>query len=123
MEKQIWQEKRWIRRILKGRSQLSSYPPCNLLIGLILCLIRHNLLNYSLLNFGATITGYIVNNLKLPVRSFGFEGSDFGKVVLSNIGMFGMKKAFSPLVGAISLGMTVIVGAIEKRPTVIDGKI
>ena len=75
------------------------------------------------MNFGATITGYIVNNLKLPVWTFGFEGSDFGTLVLSNIGMFGMKKAFSPLVGAISLGMTVIVGAIEKRPTVIDGKI
>ena len=75
------------------------------------------------MNFGASITGYIVSNLKLPVRTFGFEGSDFGSVVVSNIGIFGMKKAFSPLIGAIGLGMTMIIGAIQKKVIVINGKI
>ena len=34
-----------------------------------------------------------------------------------------MKKAFSPLIGTIGLGLTLIVGAIQRKAIVVDGKI
>ena len=51
------------------------------------------------------IIGYVVNNLRVAIPSLGFKGRDFGTVLISNVGVFGMKKGFAPLIGLSGIGM------------------
>ena len=56
--------------------------------------------------------GYIVNNLRVAIPSLGFKGRDFGTIIISNVGVFGMKKGFAPLVGLSGVGMFIAMGSL-----------
>lgn len=53
----------------------------------------------------------------------GFKSRDFGNVVMSNVGVFGMKRGFSPLVEITGCSILVAMGKVEKRAVVRNNEV
>ena len=68
-----------------------------------------------LINWMMYVMCYVINNLGLPIRSYGFKGRDFGQCVLSNVGVFGMKKGFAPMSHASGTAIQIAMGKSFKK--------
>ena len=53
-----------------------------------------------------------MNNLRMSLKFFGFKSGDFGTCIVSNVGVFGMKKGFPPLLPFAGVGMDIVMGKI-----------
>ena len=67
---------------------------------------------YSILQVLCLVIGYIVNNLRMSLQYFGFKGGDFGTCIVSNVGVFGIKKGIPPLLPFAGVGMDIVMGKI-----------
>ena len=48
----------------------------------------------------------------MAIPFFGFKGGDFGTCIVSNVGVFGMKKGFAPLIPISYIGLGIAMGSI-----------
>lgn len=67
--------------------------------------------------------GFLTSGLGLDLKAVGLESFPFGCCVVTSVEMFGLDEGFAPPVPFARVPMTVLVGAISKRPAVVDGEL
>jgi len=76
-----------------------------------------------LARFGLKATSWLQYGLNLNLSRFGIARDTYGGVIISSMGMFGIKYGFAPLVPAMRLSCLIGVGRAEERAVVVDGKV
>lgn len=65
---------------------------------------------------------YLVYDLDLDLTRFGVVKDEFGTAMVSNVGTFGIRAAFGPLVPFSRVPLIVLVGAVEDRVVAENGR-
>jgi pyruvate/2-oxoglutarate dehydrogenase complex dihydrolipoamide acyltransferase (E2) component len=65
---------------------------------------------------------YLIYDLDLDLSRFGVVKDEFGTAMVSNVGVFGIRVAFGPLVPFSRTPMVILMGAVEDRVVVEDGR-
>jgi pyruvate dehydrogenase E2 component (dihydrolipoamide acetyltransferase) len=65
---------------------------------------------------------YLVYDLDLDLSRFGVVKDEFGTAMVSNVGVFGIKAAFGPLVPFSRTPMAVLMGKVEDRVVAENGR-
>jgi len=68
------------------------------------------------------IIAYLVYDLDLDLSRFGVVKDEFGTAMVSNVGVFGIRAACGPLVPFSRTPMVILMGAVEDRVVVEDGR-
>ncbi|RMD83518.1 MAG: 2-oxo acid dehydrogenase [Candidatus Dadabacteria bacterium] len=66
---------------------------------------------------------FLSYDLRLDLSRFGIEQDQFGSAMVSNVGGFGLSHGLAPLVPATRTPIVLLVGKIEDRPVVEDGRL
>jgi pyruvate dehydrogenase E2 component (dihydrolipoamide acetyltransferase) len=66
---------------------------------------------------------YLTYDLGLDLRKLGLPHDQFGSVMITNVGMFGLPVGFAPLVPFSRVPILLTIGAIEARPKAVEGKV
>jgi pyruvate dehydrogenase E2 component (dihydrolipoamide acetyltransferase) len=66
---------------------------------------------------------YLIYDLDLDLSRFGIVKDEFGSAMVSNIGTFGLTTAMAPLVPFSRTPLVVLVGQVEDRAVVEDGRV
>lgn len=69
------------------------------------------------------LTGWLTGALGLDMPMFGLERFPFGSLVITNVGMFGLDEGFAPQTPFARVPVWVLVGAVGKKPVVVDDQI
>ncbi len=64
-----------------------------------------------------------IYDLGLDLSSFGIPSDAFGSAMITNIGVFGLPRAFAPLVPFTRVPIVITVGAIRDAPVAEDGQV
>jgi len=75
------------------------------------------------LRYLVNFMGYLTNSLDISVPALGLRGSSFGTAMITNVGMMGVQQAFAPHTPFARVPITLLMGAIEKRPAVVNDTI
>jgi pyruvate dehydrogenase E2 component (dihydrolipoamide acetyltransferase) len=67
--------------------------------------------------------GYLIYDLDLDLSRLGVVKDEFGSAMVSNIGSLGLSVAMAPLVPFSRTPMVVLVGEVEDRAVVEDGRV
>src|SRR5262249_45077892 len=65
---------------------------------------------------------YLLYALDLDLSRFGVVKDESGTAMVSNVGVFGIRAAFGPLVPFSRTPMVILMGAVEDRVVVEDGR-
>ena len=68
------------------------------------------------------IIAYLIYDLDLDLSRFGVVKDEFGTAMVSNVGVFGIRAAFGPLVPFSRTPMVILMGAVEDRVVVEGGR-
>jgi pyruvate/2-oxoglutarate dehydrogenase complex dihydrolipoamide acyltransferase (E2) component len=68
------------------------------------------------------VIAYLIYDLDLDLSRFGVVKDEFGTAMVSNVGVFGIRAAFGPLVPFSRTPMVILMGAVEDRVVVEDGR-
>jgi pyruvate/2-oxoglutarate dehydrogenase complex dihydrolipoamide acyltransferase (E2) component len=66
---------------------------------------------------------YLTYDLGLDLRSLGLPFDQFGSVMVTNIGTFGIAQGFVPLLPFARAPLMLAIGAVQDRPVAIDGRV
>ncbi|HEX8866071.1 MAG TPA: 2-oxo acid dehydrogenase subunit E2, partial [Lentzea sp.] len=66
---------------------------------------------------------WLTTALNLDLKSLGMPRQAFGGAMVTSVGMWGVRRAFSPLAAYYRMPVLVLVGAVEQRPVVVDGEV
>ena len=66
---------------------------------------------------------YLINRLAISPDKNLFEPKEFGNSMVSNVGVFGVKRAFPPLIEYSGSPVIIAMGKVEKKPVVRDNKV
>src|SRR5262249_19321032 len=66
---------------------------------------------------------YAIYDLDLDLSRFGIVKDEFGSAMISNIGTFGLRTAMAPLVPFSRTPLVVLVGQVEDRALVEEGRV
>jgi pyruvate/2-oxoglutarate dehydrogenase complex dihydrolipoamide acyltransferase (E2) component len=66
---------------------------------------------------------YLIYDLDLDLTRFGIVKDEFGSAMISNIGTFGLTTAMAPLVPFSRTPLVVLVGEVEDRAVVEEGRV
>ena len=69
------------------------------------------------------LTSFITEDLQLPVPPLGLEARPFGSLLVTNVGSFGLDRAFAPLPTVCHAPAAVVVGTVRDAPVVEDGEV
>jgi len=69
------------------------------------------------------ITGWLASSLGMSIKALGVSKFPFGGAIITSVGMFGLDEGFVPPTPFARVPIYVLVGAINDRPTVVDGEI
>lgn len=69
------------------------------------------------------LTGWLTGSLGIGVKSLGLEKLPFGSCVITNVGMFGLDEGYAPQTPFARVPVWILVGAIKKKPWVIDDEV
>src|SRR5437870_5629432 len=69
------------------------------------------------------IVSYLVYDLDLDLSRFGVVKDEFGSAMVTNVGTFGLAHAYAPLVPFSRTPLVVLVGEVQDRPVVEDGRV
>lgn len=69
------------------------------------------------------LTAWIAGDLDKGVRALGLAKSPFGSAAVTSIGMFGLPTGFAPLSWMYRIPLIVVVGALEDKAVVVDGRV
>jgi pyruvate dehydrogenase E2 component (dihydrolipoamide acetyltransferase) len=67
--------------------------------------------------------GFLTSGMGVDLKALGLEAFPFGSCIVTSVGMFGLDEGFAPPTPWARVPVYVLVGAISKRPTVIDGEL
>ena len=67
--------------------------------------------------------GFVTETLQLPVPLMGLEGRPYGSFMVSNVGSYGLDRAFAPAPTFCHVPVTVLVGAVTDKPVVRGGQV
>lgn len=76
-----------------------------------------------MIRLGTLIASYVVNQLNTAIDFLGFKARDFGNALVSNVGVFGFKRGFPPLIEQSGCSLLIAMGKVEKRAVVRDNKV
>lgn len=76
-----------------------------------------------LLGVGMRLSAWLTSDLNLDLPRLGLPRQAFGGAMVTSVGMWGVKHAYSPLSPMYRLPVLVLVGAAEQRPVVVDGQV
>lgn len=68
-------------------------------------------------------TSYLTYDLGLDLRAAGIPYDQFGSVMVTNVGMFGLPMGFAPLVPFSKTPILLTVGAVQDKPLAVDGQV
>ncbi|WP_439657846.1 2-oxo acid dehydrogenase subunit E2 [Lentzea sp. HUAS TT2] len=66
---------------------------------------------------------WLTSGLGLDLRAIGLPREAFGGAMITSVGMWGVRRAFSPLAAYYRVPVLVLVGAVEHRAVVVDGEV
>ena len=66
---------------------------------------------------------WLTTALNLDLRSLGMPRQAFGSAMITSVGMWGVRRAFSPLAAYYRVPVLVLVGSVEQRAVVVDGEV
>ena len=66
---------------------------------------------------------FLVSDLGIDMSGLGLPREPFGGIMVSSVGMFGVSEGYSPLSPLYRVPMIVVIGDVEEKPVVRDGKI
>jgi pyruvate dehydrogenase E2 component (dihydrolipoamide acetyltransferase) len=66
---------------------------------------------------------YLVYDLDLDLSRFGVVKDEFGTVMVTNVGTFGLTQAHAPLVPFSRTPMVILVGEVQERPVAEAGRV
>jgi len=69
------------------------------------------------------LVSYLVYDLDLDLSRFGVVKDEFGSAMVTNVGTFGLAHAYAPLVPFSRTPLVVLVGEVQDRPVVEDGRV
>src|SRR5207253_5081316 len=69
------------------------------------------------------LVSYLVYDLDLDLSRFGVVKDEFGIAMVTNVGSFGLAHAYAPLVPFSRTPLVVLVGEVQDRPVVEDGRV
>jgi pyruvate dehydrogenase E2 component (dihydrolipoamide acetyltransferase) len=69
------------------------------------------------------LTGWLTGALGVEMKLFGLERFPFGSLVITNVGMFGLEEGYAPQTPFARVPVWMLVGAVKKKPVVIDDQI
>lgn len=81
------------------------------------------LIPWRLIGLFLGFTSWLIYDLNLNLKIFGFPEDPFGSIMITNVGSLGIDLAWAPLVPFSRVPMILTIGAIIEKPVVIDGKI
>lgn len=67
--------------------------------------------------------GYLQYDLGLDLSRLGLPQDAFGSVMVTNVGVFGLDRAFAPLVPFSRAPIVITVGAVEQRPWAVGDRV
>lgn len=65
-------------------------------------------------------TTFITEDLQLPVPPLGLEARPFGSLLVTNVGTFGLDRAYAPMPTVCHVPVGIAVGAVKQIPVVDD---
>ena len=77
----------------------------------------------SILRYALRFAAWITGDLNRSVPALGLKKSPFGSAAITNVGMFGLPMGFAPLSWMYGVPLLILVGTIEDKAVVIDGKV
>lgn len=69
------------------------------------------------------VTGWLTGSLGVEAKALGLERFPFGSAIVTNVGVFGLDEAFVPPTPFARVPIYVLIGAVDERPQVVDGRI
>lgn len=69
------------------------------------------------------LSSWLTSDLDLDLPRLGMRRESFGSAMITSVGMWGVRRAFSPLARYYKVPLLVLVGAVEPRPVVVAGKV
>ncbi len=66
---------------------------------------------------------WLTTALNLDLTALGMPRQAFGGAMVTSVGMWGVRRAFSPLAAYYRMPVLVLVGAVEQRAVVVDGEV
>ncbi len=66
---------------------------------------------------------WLIYDVGLDLSRFGVVRDGFGSAMVSNVGMFGLSFGLAPLVPLSRVPIIVLVGEVQDRPWVVDGRV
>lgn len=76
-----------------------------------------------LLGVAMRSVAYLIYDLDLDLTRFGIVKDEFGSAMVTNVGTFGVTRALAPLVPFSRTPIVVLVGEVEERAVVEDGRV
>ncbi|MDQ4058694.1 MAG: 2-oxo acid dehydrogenase subunit E2 [Actinomycetota bacterium] len=76
-----------------------------------------------LLNIGFRVAAWLTTDLNLDLKQYGLPAQPFGTVMITSVGMFGIQHAYAPLASYYRVPMILLVGEVDRRPTLVDGEL
>jgi pyruvate dehydrogenase E2 component (dihydrolipoamide acetyltransferase) len=68
-------------------------------------------------------TTFLTEQLQLPIPPLGLEARPFGAVLVTNIGTFGLDRAYAPMPSMCKAPINVAVGRVKDMPVAEDGEV
>ena len=77
----------------------------------------------SMLGAGLRVGAWLTSDLNLDLSRIGLPRQAFGGAMITSVGMWGVSHAYSPLAHYYRVPVLVLVGAVTKRPAVVDDRV
>ncbi|MET0524755.1 MAG: 2-oxo acid dehydrogenase subunit E2 [Nocardioides sp.] len=81
------------------------------------------LLPPSLLGGALRLGAWLTSDLNLDLSTLGMPRQAFGSAMVTSVGMWGIRHAYSPLAAYYRVPVLVCIGAVTERPVSIQGRI
>ncbi len=81
------------------------------------------LVPWTLMRWALNISSFLIYDLRLNLTWAGLSHDPFGSVMITNVGSLGIDVAWAPLVPYTRVPLLLTVGAIQKRPWVVQDQI
>jgi len=69
------------------------------------------------------LTGYLSTAMNLSIPPLGVRPAPFGAAMVTSVGMMGIEQGFAPFTPFARVPFILMIGAMEKKPVVVDDKI
>ncbi len=82
-----------------------------------------NIMPWWIVKYYLNFASWLIYGLNINLGLFGVPKDPFGSVIITNVGSLGIKHAYAPLVPYTRSPLLITIGAIHKKPWVIDDQV